>query len=1740
MDNQVTKDNVFLMKRGFIKLKVNVVFITALFFSNLVLAVDIAQSPLFLNKSATPNIMFVLDDSGSMDLDILTIPHHEAWLYEPDLDRSWAKGGWLNTGAWGDGTQYIGDGGINIQDKRTTGDWVSFAAQCRDRNGDGICYNENDYNADGDKDDREQAGYTKIISQRTEEHGYNSCEFYTPTTYIKHHRPRHRHYTSGYCYVPAKPPPPSNVLDAQDYLPQEEQFSSLDLNKVVKKTDRVNAEKFDFSTLLAILTGSADLAADHGANPACTNGGVSSHSDETIWHNTSSVVTAPGYVECMTTGSGRWIGGAYHIDLNVSTETEVGHDIDEHDHATHSWRNYDEVVTYTRPTYYDKLPSTTVIDESESFGALDINGNGSIYAGLDGENHFHEKDEKPYMRDSFKYLYESSDNVFRNPLGKYGDNTKPWKSCTGDGNYQSAYACGYLVNADYPTGYHFDADLFQTATSKYFKGNQKIVTLPDLVKRQRRFGGAYPWPSLSKAPPFPGEGTSFKDIPWADWAGVGPKPANYPKTVTDSLGNIHPSPAGTHHAMSRWDPWPIIVDWRIRSADFNVIYYNPDVDCNAWPGLSNASFTEVRSDPEPTSVGYSEIRDLSRPHASVSEINTATVPYRHPTEAGFVYEVWTDDAGYGGTRPRWTKFTDRNCSINGWVASSIGVTGVVDPATGGVVASGDRVCSNYSDTPNGEVDLWDAHHRVDVYTDKVVVQKVRRTPHMFGEQPYSSRPEWKMLMFDTRVSGKVIYTPENYSTYKTNADCIAILGEDPDNSGHCKTVEQVQQNAANWYQYSRRRSFVAKGAVASLLESLPDLRYGLNVTSAEAGVSNLFIEMPSNGVDYATHNEGIRDSLYSYVWKQAGTPLRGALDRVGKYFKGELASPYDDSPIIEICQKNFALMLTDGYWSGVSPLGISDEDGDGYAATLADVAKKYYDEDLHPLLANEVPVDSFDTNNQQHLTTIGIGFGVTGSLTDPDGDGWPGTADASGALSYTESSDWGNPVGNSQNKINDLWHAAYNSRGLYLNAKNPTELIEKLNAAILFATAVEGSGSAVSVNSNALSPRTRLFQTTFNSGDWSGDVRSFPLNQMTASLLSSEWSAKTKLKNRDSADRKIFTMNTAGDTVPFLLPSLDAEQVNELRKAWPKTTYTIDSASTEYAQAQLDYIRGEDSAQFRDRTGNKLGDIVHSEATFVAEPKSPYFSLEGDYAEFRKDYIHRIPTVYVGANDGMLHAFDASTDADKGNELFAYIPKMLIPRLNSLTHKNTATQPFVHKYFVDATPTVGDAYFDNAWHTTLVGGLGAGGKGVYALDITNAPANQAPIALWEFSDSNSADMGYSFSKPIVVKLNKGESVWGAIFGNGYDSTTGKAVLYVINIKTGAIIAEIDTGVGDTDTPNGLSSPTVLDTDGDLIADKVYAGDLLGNVWSFDISASNSNSWSATKIFTANTAQPITQKIAVQEHPLGALAGYLLHFGTGQFFRLNDNDADGQDTQSIYAIWDCSDGECSGLSSSDLLEQVVEAEVGHATAAADLRVTSSNEIAWLDDPEVQVGDSGWQSHIDDHGWYLNLLNPGDSVVAPPVPAGNYGERVVSKAVLYGRSVLYSTLLPATDACDGGGSGWLMSLNSSNGARHEEASFDVTGNGTFTSDDYADWTESGGSSRSTTASGVRSTTGIPSLPVIISGPNGSGISIADRSTAKIGISSSVNTGESNCTAGICGASSGTSGGEGLGRQSWIQLD
>lgn len=888
-------------------------------------------------------------------------------------------------------------------------------------------------------------------------------------------------------------------------------------------------------------------------------------------------------------------------------------------------------------------------------------------------------------------------------------------------------------------------------------------------------------------------------------------------------------------------------------------------------------------------------------------------------------------------------------------------------------------------------------------------------------------------------------------------------------------VSAIQQNYANWFQYYRRRSFVVNAAVSTHIKEKPDYRYSLGMINQ----GSLLKEAPLDNNALAAHNSSLLDTLFSKDPQNLQTPLRSGLEFVGDY----LMSTGNNAPITESCQLNYAILITDGIWGGQSPNNqIGDEDGDGYSQTLADVGYYYYKNDLRPDLPDKVSTSTGIT--RQHMTTFTVAFGVTGDLTDSDGDGWPeinGSAPA-------RNSNWGNPASNDAAKIDDLWHTAFNTNGRYTQANRIGELSLGLNQALATISTNKNSLTAVAVNAGRIPAASNFYQANFSSVDWTGDLEAFLLNADGSVNNQPLWMASSFLDGNsfNHNTRVVITADSVGKA--FRYSGLSSTYQGLLTAGMSSLQATGNPET--FGGELVNYLRGKSAStiavyQFRQRD-SILGDIISSSPTYVGVPNrrgAPYNTPS--YESFRSSLASRSPTIYVGANDGMLHGFDADT----GEEVMAFIPYSVANNLYHLADPN-----YNHLFYVDGPITVADACLGSAgncsWSSVLTAGLGNGGRGLYTLDVTRpddfSEANASNIFLWESGTGGGGeddDVGHIFGKPSVVKLNNGE--WGVITNNGYNSPNGVAKLLIHDAKDGRRIATLETN---STTDNGLSTPTVVDVDRDGTADAVYAGDLMGNLWKFDISATTASDWSsayssggALLLYKGGSEKPITTAPQVGRHPV--LDGYMVYFGTGKYLEANDNLATGQNTQAYHGVWDQLTAIGLPITDSDLLQQTIDHELvlypadtngdgsrDSSDESQQFRLTSSNDICWTTDCGTMH-----------KGWQLDLAFSGS----------NRGERVIADGILRNDRIIFTTMQPAQEACSYGGQSWFMELAASSGASLMEAVIDINNDGVFDSKDrdLTNWTTANLSAvcaggQCPAPSGVF-VQGIVSLPTIIGG-------------------------------------------------------
>ncbi|WP_045737144.1 pilus assembly protein [Xanthomonas sp. MUS 060] len=537
---------------------------------------------------------------------------------------------------------------------------------------------------------------------------------------------------------------------------------------------------------------------------------------------------------------------------------------------------------------------------------------------------------------------------------------------------------------------------------------------------------------------------------------------------------------------------------------------------------------------------------------------------------------------------------------------------------------------------------------------------------------------------------------------------------------------------------------------------------------------------------------------------------------------------------------------------------------------------------------------------------------------------------------------------------------------------------------------VVGSSASLASNTSKLEAGARVYQSLFYSGTWRGDVVAYNVNQTTGALTQ-VWSASANFPAWDS--RTIKFASAAGLMTNFASGNLTGTPLASATKA------------------QIDYLRGDRSQEkgsgnggtLRTRTGI-MGDIVDSQPVYVGAPNPQLYSAAkfigaSSYAAFASSKSSRTPMLYVGANDGMLHAFDATSGVEK----FAFVPTAAMTGLLDYTDPN-----YQHRYYVDGELTVSDVYMAGSWRSVLVGTMGRGGKGIFALDVTD-PNNIS--LLWDKTSADIPALGNNLGKPIIGQLADGQ--WYVMLGNGPNNSADSAALVLVNVLTGAGTS-IDTKATGS---NGLSPVLAWSSNNNFIIDRIYAGDLQGNMWRFSMSGV---AGTPSKLFIAtygSTVQPITAAPAAAKDPATGLSW--VFFGTGKY--LSTADLSNKDVQTWYGLIDRGN---TISSSRSTLNQINILQEG---------VVNGYPVRVIDDKPVPGQD----------GWYMDLLSPPTPPQTKRIPQG---ERMVVSNFFQGTALIGTTRIPDSgDVCSPSGKGFVMAINPFTGGRLPQSFFDLDGSG-----------------------------------------------------------------------------------------------
>ena len=1060
-----------------------------------------------------------------------------------------------------------------------------------------------------------------------------------------------------------------------------------------------------------------------------------------------------------------------------------------------------------------------------------------------------------------------------------------------------------------------------------------------------------------------------------------------------------------------------------RSPDFNKTFFDPNVTYLPWlmsdgsTRWSNANPKAARMDPRnPSNYGsdgylftsdYNSVYDLTQLRKNANDMFSVVPSMTIPdlSSQGGAY-LNNDDSGYGGFGGGW----------GGW--------------------GGNNNNSQWSS---------DEYTNNSYYEQLMAFQYFPATFYLLDSRPaptgYKTSENNRPLIKDACGTGcnlrRYQIRPENY--YDTSSYNLAI------------------QNFANWFQYHRTRILSVVASLSDTLGGATSLRVGYFTIGNQQNVTmyqfpgdrpKLFDQFTRLQVGKVSHHG---DGRYG------GTPNRSAVEFMGKQFKRTDAG----APVTSACQKNMGMLFTDGY-ADIEKVNNGNEDGglgppfaDVYSGTIADIATKYYSGSAVPLRtgagfpAGQISVPDqcttlskssvdwkrLDCETNLHMNFYAITLGAYGNIygvnqvqtNDPYNN--PPNWNA-----------WSNPsTVKDPTGVDELWHATLDSRGRYTTAASTAELVSIMSQ-ILFDVQSGSVPSGSTASSGNRIGEGSLFVTPFyavknNGSDWYGTLTAqTPTSTPTGITYTSLWEASARLPSASSRSLFVGTASGSAAFTSSVVTSFNQLCSDTANKMSLCTGNDISGLGISLDQA-IAYLRGDQSLEsssttpLRVRT-TRLGDIINSTPVISsATDDYGYRSIFDQttaqwdpfkYASYLTQKKSNIPVVYVGANDGILHAFNGNS----GVEMFGFIPRSVVGHMGNLLFpyqsSNGNNQKFQHRYYVDGPIAISDAYWLGTWKTVLVATTGAGSKGAFALDISNPGRFTAQSKLWEIDQSHpntqvANSIGNILSEPVIVpvKTRSGSVRWKAIFGNGYGSTNGIATLYVVDIASGAItlfplsesvVSGLSNGLGNLVAIDHWSGEGLNTVGTDGYVDTVYAGDQFGAVWKIDLrgmadlaSGVTAQSTITVPFFIATDSsgerQPILGGFDATPGPFNSI---MIYFGTGSFSFSDDTSSSSSTQQSFYGVQDRGDGSSSALTRSSLQSQSVKSGSGNTRTVS----------------------SGTNSSSSSYGWYVDLVGPGERVVSNPQ---------VANGIVY-----FTTYqLSSSSGCSSSGSNWLYGLDTTTG-------------------------------------------------------------------------------------------------------------
>lgn len=1121
----------------------------------------------------------------------------------------------------------------------------------------------------------------------------------------------------------------------------------------------------------------------------------------------------------------------------------------------------------------------------------------------------------------------------------------------------------------------------------------------------------------------------------------------------------------------------------------NTLYYNPSTTYRPWmdstgnrlaggdsytSAYGSVNYATYTSSAEGNSTNggvfslASKVRTFYAPKDSSADLSKVENYYRFQILAGGARIVRSDYAG--------TTVTSNSPSISPG-SGTLTTSTAVDTTTGSVAAERSvefTIDNGASGSGSRSMDYWVyAPSGATVCSGTVaksssttcVVNLSEAGAYKIRVQRTSTNSTPYTLSARTSTSCDGSFTSFGWTNCTDNTPLVPTTA----GGGMQRTVDDEKANFATWYSYYRTRIKAAKGGAAEAfntqgnkvrvgyrsLHQNGSVNYNIPVKDGNDG---RFVNNDGTNGNPATNSRAIWFNRLFRASANNGTPLQSVLNSAGSYFSGSAdTGPYGPEAGSSqfSCRQNFTVLTTDGYWNdgtvdtdsgshgdgfdgAVMTNGPAAADGgiattdlkyksyqykrpapykDGNSNTLADVAMRYWKRDLRTDLPNNVPsqystvaaendLHDRDSAFWQHMVTFTISIGLKTK------------SGLSSVSDVTASTTWPAPGNNSVNNIDDLLHAAVNGRGTFVSAGNPQAFADGLEAALAKVSERTASFSNVGATSSTeLNTGAMIFSASYVSGRWTGMLRAE--NALSGAEI---WKTTDTGSIPAHGSRNIYTrggtltggVGAGGIGGGTTFPS--SQQTTALARTGGPANYEVSGADN------ASYIRGNQTKEgtapgkLRPRT-TLLGDIVNSSPSYVVDTN----------------------TVYIGGNDGMLHAFDAAS----GQEVFAYVPGII----NFGNLADLSRRDYEHRWFVDGSITISSrALSPDGTKNILVGSLGRGGQGVYALDITSPGTFNSANVKWERNSTSAtaADdhMGMVLGAPVMAKVRNGSSTSAVVLGNGINSRSDKAVLLVLNMDDGSVIREIDTSAyGGPGSNNGLFAPTgIYAADGKTLI-YAYAGDLQGNVWKFDLTASSVASWSARKIFAAGTSRPVTGGIA---SAIDARTNKRwVFFGTGSFMTTADGNDMAQNAQSMFGVMDDLPTGSSAYTRTDLTARTVTADGAGERYFQDLTGSMMT---------------------NKHGWYVDLPDK--------------GERIVQNAQMDGSYMVTASMMPSGNSCeDAAGSGYINAIT-------PFPDMQVSGKSYFDLDGDGKTDDTGTSGKPT---GSVKTNGIPTLPLLLPGQN-----------------------------------------------------